>query len=66
MSGRKIRIEKIICELQTMEIDGETMEYIINEVGMSDQMLKQLYLKKSIEEVKGLLMERVSLETDFV
>ena len=27
-------------------VDGETMEYIINEIGMRDQMINQLYLNK--------------------
>ena len=65
MTGRNILIEKIICELQTMEIDGETMEYIINEVGMSEQMLRQLFLKEPIQQVNDLVVERVSLEPEF-
>lgn len=32
----------IIKKLRTIEVDGETMQYILEKVGMSDQMLKQL------------------------
>ena len=36
------KIETMIKDLKAMEVDGETMEYIIREVGMDEQMLKQL------------------------
>lgn len=36
------RIEYIIQMLSEMDVDGETMEYIIKQVGMEDQMRKQL------------------------
>jgi len=32
----------VIAALKEIEVDGETMEHIINEVGMRDQMIKQL------------------------
>ena len=35
-------IYDIILELKSIEVDGETMEYILDKVGMTDQMLKQL------------------------
>jgi hypothetical protein len=35
-------IETMIEDLKAMEVDGETMEYIIREVGMDEQMLTQL------------------------
>lgn len=38
-------VETIIDILKHMEVDGETMEYIIRKVGMEDQMLRQLFLK---------------------
>ncbi len=36
------KIETMIEDLKEMEVDGETMEYIIREVGMDEQMLNQL------------------------
>jgi hypothetical protein len=35
-------VENIIDMLKHMDIDGETMQYILEEVGMEEQMLKQL------------------------
>jgi len=35
-------VESIIELFNLIEGDGETMEYIINKVGMKDQMIKQL------------------------
>lgn len=35
-------VEAIITLLNGIDVDGETMEYIINEVGMRDQMKSQL------------------------
>lgn len=36
--------DAIIALLKHQEVDGETMEYIIDRVGMRDQMINQLYL----------------------
>jgi hypothetical protein len=36
------RVEKVIDILREIEVDGETMQYILEKVGMEDQMLKQL------------------------
>ena len=35
-------VENIIDMLKHMDIDGETMQYILEEVGMEEQILKQL------------------------
>ena len=37
-------VEEIIAMLRHMNVDGETMQYIIEEVGMTDQMLRQLVM----------------------
>ena len=36
-------VESIISYLTDIEVDGETMEYILDRVGMREQMAKQLY-----------------------
>jgi hypothetical protein len=36
------RVEQIISMLKGMDVDGETMEYILRQVGMEDQMANQL------------------------
>jgi hypothetical protein len=38
----KCKVEDIIAELKFLDVDGETMQYILQKVGMEDQMLKQL------------------------
>ena len=35
-------VDAVVTMLQMYDVDGETMEHIINEVGMRDQMIKQL------------------------
>jgi hypothetical protein len=36
------RVEQIISMLKDLDVDGETMEYILRQVGMEDQMANQL------------------------
>ena len=44
------------------EVDGETMENIIREVGMEDQMLRQLIMKAPMLQVQELVYEKTLLE----
>ena len=53
------RVEQIISMLKDMDADGETMEYIIRQVGMEDQMANQLVhypaeYAASLNEAEGL------------
>jgi hypothetical protein len=36
------KVQEIIDTLREIEVDGETIQYILEKVGMEDQMLKQL------------------------
>ena len=56
----EIIVNEIITLLNDIDIDGETMEYILNKVGMSDQILKQLLMKTSDLNLKNLLEEKSS------
>jgi len=38
----KSGVEMVLNILKEIEVDGETMQYIIEQVGMEEQMLKQL------------------------
>jgi len=38
----KSKVEMVIKTLQDIEVDGETMQYILEKVGMDEQMLQQL------------------------
>ena len=58
--------EQIIEALNTNDIDGETMQYIIEQVCMKDQMLKQLVLTAEQEKLTVLLEERQELNSQVV
>jgi hypothetical protein len=61
------RINQVIGILKNLtwndnSVDGETMQYILEKVGMEDQMLKQLVMSQPIEEVRYIFEEREELE----
>ena len=55
-------VETITDLLIDIDIDGETMQYILQKVGMEWQMLRQLMLTKPIEQVEYLMEEREDLK----
>jgi hypothetical protein len=57
-----MNIQDVIKWLQANEVDGETMQNIIREVGMEWQMLRQLMLTMPIEQVEYLMDERKELD----
>lgn len=57
-------LDQIILQLKQVDVDGESMEYIIREVGMEDQMLRQLLLRANMELVQELVEEKALLEFD--
>ena len=48
-------VRDIIGKLKVIEVDGETMEYILRQVGMEEQMLKQLFAQTTNDEIDNLL-----------
>ena len=42
-------------------VDGETMQYILESVGMTDQMLRQLIMSNSQSDTIDLLQEKIKL-----
>jgi len=54
--------EEIIGMLKHMDVDGETMEYILDNVGMKGQMLRQLFLKAHKDVLWDLTLEKKQLE----
>ena len=42
-------------------VDGETMQYILREIGMEWQMLRQLMLSAPMEQVEYLIEEKKDL-----
>jgi hypothetical protein len=51
----------IIEELKKMDVDGETMQYILKKTGMEDQMLRQLIMTLPLEQTEYLIEERKDL-----
>jgi hypothetical protein len=48
--------------LKAMDINGEAMEQLIRDLGMEDQMLRQLIMKADIDNVKELVEEKEQFE----
>lgn len=61
MTPQEIKTRSVIYQLKAMEVDGETMQYILEQVGMEWQMLRQLVLTMPIEQVEYLMEERKEL-----
>ena len=55
-------VKDIISQLNLMNdgvgVDGETMQYILQQTGMEWQMLRQLILTMPMEQINYLLDER--------
>lgn len=58
-------VETIIDILKHMDVDGETMEHILDETGMKGQMLRQLFLKAHKDVLWDLTLERKQREGTF-
>ena len=54
-------IQRVIDILDEIEVDGETTQYILKEIGMEWQMLRQLVMTLPIEQVEYLIEERKDL-----
>jgi len=52
MKGHPGHVEQIVSMLKHIDVDGETMQYIIKSVGMEDQMLRQLMMNQPINDVE--------------
>jgi hypothetical protein len=58
--NQKSSADHIIEHLKSIDVDGETMQYIIDETAMSHQMLKQLIMQASDSDINPILDERSS------
>ena len=54
-------VKDIIAKLKVIDVDGETMQYILEQVGMTDQMLRQLIMSNPETDTKDLLEEKIEL-----
>jgi hypothetical protein len=52
-------VREVIAKLKGIDIDGETMQYIIDEIGMTQQMQRQLIMSNSVVSTQDLLDELI-------
>ena len=55
------KIKSIIQILNEIDVDGETMEYIIRQVNMEEQMLRQLVMQADNVHLLDLIKEKAEL-----
>ena len=58
----KCKVEDIIAELKFLDVDGETMQYIIESVGLEDQITRQLVMISDINYLNDLIEEKNTLK----
>ena len=44
------------------EVDGETVQYILQKIGMDSQMLRQLIMSMPLEDIQNEMSERIDME----
>mgnify|MGYP003641815437 FL=1 len=54
-------VNEAIGNFKRIDIDGETMQYIIEKLGMGDQMLRQLVMTKPKSQTEELLNEKIEM-----
>ena len=54
-------VNEAIENFKRIDIDGETMQYIIEKLGMNDQILRQLILSNPQSDTIDLLNEHIRL-----
>ena len=52
-------VNEAIENFKRIDIDGETMQYIIEKLGMDDQILRQLVMTKPKSQTEELLNEKM-------
>ena len=55
-------VEEVISMLRHMDVDGETMQHIIESVGLEDQMTRQLVMISDIKYLNDLIEEKNTLK----
>ena len=58
----ELMLNDIINKLRIIDVDGETMQYILDKVGMSDQMLRQLIFLAPKDQLEDLMDEVVEYQ----
>ena len=58
---KELVADQVISMLNSIEVDGETMQHILKNTNMEEQMLRQLLLQADTEVLVQLIMERREL-----
>ena len=58
MEQHAANVNRVINILREIEVDGETMQYIIQKVGLEDQMFRQLLMISDSTYLNDLMEER--------
>lgn len=58
----KQMVAYIIEQLKAIDVDGETMQHIIESVGMESQMLRQLVMQANDRDINELVQEKSLLK----
>jgi len=64
MIKRDEKVLNIIKLCKDMDIDGETTEYILEKIGMTNQMLRQLVMNNPQSDTIDLLNEKIELDNE--
>jgi len=62
MIKRDEKVLNIINLCKDIDIDGETTEYILEKIGMTNQMLRQLVMNNPQSDTIDLLNEKIELD----
>jgi hypothetical protein len=64
------KVNEVIQTLKTLDhgncVDGETMLHILEQIGMTDQMLRQLIMSNPESDTKDLLAEKIEISNNSV
>jgi hypothetical protein len=55
------KVDAVIQYLNSIEVDGETTEYLLGKINMREQMLRQLIMSSSNEDILELLKEKLNV-----
>jgi hypothetical protein len=58
---KELVADQVIGMLNSIEVDGETMQHILKNTNMEDQIFRQLLLQADTEVLVQLIMERREL-----
>lgn len=54
-------VKDVIAKLKDIQVDGETMDYIVKELGFEEYLLRSLVMKSSFKDTKDLLREKFEI-----